>query len=266
MADYQVLRPLGEAGDASRALLARAPARLDAARPEVALHLIDGRPVAFAAAVDHLRAVAAAGADGLCEVLEAGRSEAADEFLAYVAVRYCPGGSLADPSGIEAPDVLRAMAGAARGAHHLHEAGIAHGRIRPSAVLRYDGGGVLTPPLPPGGLEPGQTADADPPTALDTIEPALLRGEAPSRASDLWALAATAHRVLCGRCVHPLLESDDPLTGVQRVLFERPLVDENLHPQHAAAIAQCLRADPSERPSSAAHLADTFEALAGAQL
>lgn len=262
VADYRVLSAAGT-GDGSRTVVAQAPARLDPTQPSVVLHLLDGRPAAYLAAASHLRAVAGAGAANVVTLLELGRQADGEEVVAYLAAQHCDGGSLAGGDG-PAGEVLRALAGAARGAHQLHEAGVAHGDIRPATVLRAGPKAVLGAPLAALRAEPGQTASADPASRLDTIDPAVLRGQAPSRASDLWSLGATAHHALTGRRIHPRLDGDDALTGVQRVLFEPPVLDPDLEPEVEAVIARCLQPDPADRQPSAGELAAAFDSLAGA--
>ena len=268
IADYEIVRPLGAAGalGEAAALVARPPGRLGVSSAEVVLHLLDARPEQLAATIEHLRAVAAARADHVVGLIEIGRDDSGATPVAYCAVEYQAGGSLANSAQLDAVATLRALAGAARGAHELHEAGLAHGDIRPATVLvGTPHGGVLTAPMPPIGAAPGLTATADPPARLDTLEPGLLMGDAPSRASDVWALGATAYRALTGRALHPRLETDDPLTGAQRALFEPPVLDPGLADEHAGLIARCLRPDPAERPESAGALADAFHDLAGAR-
>lgn len=265
MADYQVLLPLA-GGVEETALLARAPARVDGARPQVALQLFDVATHPFDATAEHFAAVAAARAEAVAAPIEVGTTGSGDEAVGYVAVQHCDGGALADRRDRPPREVLADLAAAARGAHQLHDAGVAHAGIRPATVL-YTGTGqaVLAAPAAPAWRRPGQTADANPPTRLDGVEPAILRGEPPSRAGDIWALAATAHWALTGRWLHPQLEGDDPLTGVQRVLFEPPVLDPGLDPAYAGLLSWCLRPDPADRPPSAGHLADEFQSLAGAR-
>ena len=57
------------------------------------------------------------------------------------------------------------------------------------------------------------------------LDPALLRGEEPSRSSDIWALAATLHGLLSSRPLYPAIAGDPGVTAVQRVLFTRPEID-----------------------------------------
>ncbi len=267
IADYRIVRPLGDGDGESNALLARAPARLGGT--EVVLHLLEpggppGSSVRLTAASTHLLAVAGACAAHVAGLIEMGQGDRDGKVTAYVATEYRGDGSLVDAASLDPHTVLSALAGAARGAHELHEAGLAHGDIRPATILVTPAGGALTAPLPPGTTEPGRTAMADPPKRLETVDPAVLRGDKPSRASDVWALGAAAHRAVTGRSLHPQLETDDPLTAARRALLEPPVIDPGLSPDRSELIAGCVHPDPGRRPVSAAAVADAFDALARA--
>ena len=183
--------------------------------------------------------------------------------MAYFSTRFQPRGSMADraPTGIRAR--LRALAHAARGVHDLHQAGLAYGTITPGSILLADDATLLAIPRPPSPLEAGETVMAQPTERLETVDPAVIRGEGMSRASDVWSLGATIHLVLAQRSLHPGLGTDDPLTAVQRVLFEPPSIDVRLPPDQAGLIASCLQPNPDDRPQTAEDVAVPLEALAG---
>jgi serine/threonine protein kinase len=149
----------------------------------------------------------------------------------------------------------------------LHQAGLVYGDLGPASILLGSdkGGALLAVPQPPAPLEVGETVMADPPARLETVDPAVIRGEGMSRATDLWALGATMHLVLAQRSLHPGLADDDPLTAVQRVLFEPPSIDRRVPPDQAGVIASCLHPNPDDRPASAADVALALESLAAAR-
>ncbi len=267
VADYEILRPLDRADDEARTFVARPPARRADAGDQVLLRLLDARHDAFESSAALARAVAGARAPHVGALIELGRDATGAEPVAYLAAEYSPLGSLAGsvsgPPALSVAARLELLAGAAAGAHELHEAGLVHGDITPASVLRARGG-ILAPPAP-SDAEPGATATAQPPERLETLDPAVVRGEGRSRATDLWAMGATVHLVLTGGAsLHPGLAGDDPLTAAQRVLFEPPVIDPSLPADHAAVIGACLRPDPADRPPSAAALADQLHRLAGA--
>src|SRR6185437_7377668 len=113
----------------------------------------------FRRATRELAAFAAVSSPDLVTLFDAGQQ--GDEL--YYSMEYFPGGSLAAPQQPPPREVvLSAMAGAARAAHALHEAGLAHNDIKPGNVmLPADGGGkladlglsrVLTPGMTVSGL------------------------------------------------------------------------------------------------------------------
>src|SRR5213079_2710710 len=103
---------------------------------------------------------------------------------------YLPGGSLAMPA--EPPGratALKAMADAARAAHALHEAGIAHADIKPGNVMLHPGGAKLADLGLSHVLSPGITITRMGPAGdIGYLDPCLIRGDRPSRASDVFSL------------------------------------------------------------------------------
>ena len=115
--------------------------------------------------------------------------------------------------------VLAAVADAARAAHALHEAGIAHNDIKPGNVMLHDGHAklsdlglsqLLTPGLTITGL--GSTG------SVEYLDPAVIRGEMPGRATDIFALGATLHRALTGTGLYGDLPTDNTMLAMRRVL------------------------------------------------
>lgn len=254
LADYVLLDPLDAAGGS---WLADPPARLGEPGPVVISELGLLADAEWAAVAARLAALAAVRSPHLVRLLEAGR---APEQPAWCSRAWAGARPVAG-----APDrhqVLHALAGAARGAHALHEAGVAHGAIRPSAVLVDGAGdGVLDCPVDSQALPPPAVVCARSPGDLDGVEPEALWGEGPSPASDVYALGGAVQTLLTGRPLHPTLLGDQPVTGVQRVLVERPTVDPGLDPPVAELVVACLDPDPAARLESAAALADRLDEL-----
>ncbi|HET6965048.1 MAG TPA: hypothetical protein VFH58_09785 [Acidimicrobiales bacterium] len=164
-------------------------------------------------------------------------------------------------AGLDRRARVAAVEAAARTAHALHEAGLAHGRIHPGTLLVTDRGPVLD--LPRLDAPAGEVIEVGPWQELVSVDPELLAGESPGRASDIWSLGATLHAVLSQRPLFPGIESDEPVTAVQRVMFTRPEPDADLPAALRELIASCLSPDPADRPPSAL---DVAERLAGVEV
>ncbi|MDQ2726562.1 MAG: hypothetical protein M3Y91_01545 [Actinomycetota bacterium] len=158
--------------------------------------------------------------------------------------------------------VLLAVAAAARGVHALHQAGLTHHGVSPTTVRPTSGGAVIDPPaFRAGSGDEGRILDIVDAGVLDSVDPAVARGDPPSRASDLWSLGATLHQAITGRLLHPDLPGDEPIVALQRTAFEPIRMADDLEPALAAVVASCLAPDPSDRPPTAAALADHLQTL-----
>jgi eukaryotic-like serine/threonine-protein kinase len=261
IADYQFIDVLGS-GNHGVFYLARRPERLPSGDELVAVKVLSGvsGQDTFRRATRELAAFAAVRSPFLVTLYDAGQQ--GDEM--YYSMEYLAGGSLARPAEpVRRPAALAAVACAARAADALHEAGIAHNDIKPGNVLLHPGGAkladlglsrLLTPGLTITGL--GTTA------SVEYIDPALIRGAAPSRASDIFALGATLHRVLTGDGLYGDLPPDSSLVAMRRVLSRPATVSPRLDPAAAALITSAITEDEASRPATAGQLADRIEALA----
>jgi serine/threonine protein kinase len=259
LADYQLLGSYGPGGEHDGAWLARPPARLEAGDAAVVVtEIADPGAEAWPALVERLGELASIRAGGLAQLIEAGRTEEPEGMAVWVT----RDGAAARPL-IPAPDqrdrAIRAVAAAARAAHALHEAGWAHGAISPATVLVDGPLTLLAPPL--GALTPKPVQVGPLPTAADydPVDPLVLWGEGPSRAGDIWSLAATAHALVTGWPVHRALAGDAVMAAAQRILIEPPELAPDLDPALAAVLGPCFAPDPAERPATAAALADRLE-------
>lgn len=256
IADYEVMELLGEAPGGAHRFLCRPPARLAWAEPvEIAeVPLAEG---GWAQWSDRVVRLAQAGSADLRLLLETGPDPAG--IGAYVSYEAATGGNLAAPPAPDAdrgdrPAAGPAVAAAARAAHSLHQAGLAHGHIGPDAICLVARGTVLD--LPPLGLPDGWATLRSTPAQLATADPDVLRGEAPSRSSDIWSLGATLHILLSDRPLYPGIAGDQPVTALQRVLFTRPEIDPGLPGAVRDLVERCLTFDPSARPGTAAEVAE----------
>jgi eukaryotic-like serine/threonine-protein kinase len=261
IADYRFVKVLG-AGNHGVFYLARRPQRLPADAEFVAVKVLSGasRQDTFRRATRELAAFAAVSSPDLVTLYDAGQQ--GDDL--YYSMEYLPGGSLADPAEpLQRLATLTAVAHAARAAHALHDAGMAHNDIKPGNVLLHAGGGkladlgltrLLTPGLTVTGL--GSTA------SVEYIDPALIRGQAPSRASDVFALGATLHRALTGEGLYGELPSDNALVAMRRVLSRPAVISAGLDAAARDVIGSAISPDAALRPPTAWQLAERVQALA----
>lgn len=261
IADYRFIRALG-AGNHGMYYLARRPERLPVSAEFVAVKVLSGASSqdTFRRAMRELAAFAAVSSPYLVTLYDAGQQ--GNDL--YYSMEYLAGGSLAEPAGLlQRHTALIAVAHAARAAHSLHEAGMAHNDIKPGNVLlRGDGGKLadlglsrlLTPGITITGL--GSTA------SVEYLDPALIRGDAPSRASDVFALGATLHRALSGEGLYGVLPTDNALVAMRRVLSRPPVISASLEPAAREVVTSAISEDRTARPVTALRLATMIEALA----
>jgi eukaryotic-like serine/threonine-protein kinase len=261
IADYRFIRMLG-AGNHGVFYLANRPERLRIDADLVAVKVLSGSNSqdTFRRATRELGAFAAVKSPYLVTLYDAGQQ--GDDL--YYSMEYLPAGSLADGEGSLRPaQILSAVADAARAADALHEAGIAHNDIKPGNIMLHDTGAklsdlglsqLLTPGLTITGL--GTAA------SVEFLDPAIIRGEMPSRATDIYALGATLHRALIGVGLYGDLPSDNTMIAMRRVLGHPPEISESLPADVRNVILAAIDPDPKARPNTAAELADRIDAIA----
>ena len=265
IADYEVTEVLEGAEGAGTAYRCRPPERMRIPGPEgtdpqgpdprvpaaevmVAELAVDAS--GWGELTDRLMRTVAIGSAHLLRLLEVGPDlETGGVFVVSEAPQPAP------PAG--PMDTRRAVArveSVALGAHALHEAGLAHGDIRPAAVFDTERGPVLG--LPRLDRSPGWVVEASSWRDLVTVDPERIGGEAPSRSSDIWALGALLNTLASERPLYPDIDRDEPVTAVQRLLFTRPEVDPALPAAVRDLIEACLAVDPADRPTTAAAVAE----------
>jgi eukaryotic-like serine/threonine-protein kinase len=260
IADYRFVRPLGDAGHGTM-FLAVPPPRLKVATDHVGVKVLTGADdeASLRRVTRELRAFASVTSPYLISLLDAGRQ---DSYFFY-AMEYCAGGSLEAPERpLERSDIIRAVAEAAHATHALHEAGLVHRGIKPSNILLADDGARLADLGLVQSLTRGQTVTGlGALGAVEYLDPALLSGQAATRASDVWSLGVTLHRALSGEGVYGEMSTSDPLLCVRRVLTGRPRMSDRIHAEDATVIAHCVETDPADRPRTALELAEALTRL-----
>ena len=261
IADYRFIRALG-AGNHGMYYLARCPERLPVSAEFVAVKVLSGASSGdtFRRAMRELAAFAAVTSPYLVTLYDAGQQ--GNDL--YYSMEYLTDGSLADPAKpLQQHTALIAVAHAARAAHALHEAGMAHNDIKPGNILLHPGGGKLADLGLSRILTPGMTITGLGPTAaVEYLDPALLRGEAPSRASDIFALGATLHRALTGEGLYGVLPAGNGLIAMRRVLSRPAVISADLAPEASEVVKAAISEDKAARPATALGLAERIEALA----
>ena len=260
IADYRFVRRLG-AGNHGVFYLAERPERLHIDAEFVAVKVLSGSNSqdTFRRATRELAAFAAVRSPYLVTLYDAGQQ--GDDL--YYSMEYLPAGSLDDAMGALPPgQVLGAVADAARAADALHEAGIAHNDIKPGNIMLHDGHAklsdlglsqLLTPGLTITGL--GSTG------SVEYLDPAIIRGEMPGRATDIFALGATLHRALSGTGLYGDLPTNNTMLAMRRVLSHPPEISPNLPAGVREVVAAAIDPNPAGRPTTAAELAARIDAL-----
>lgn len=259
IADYQFIQSLGE-GNHGEFFLAPPPPRLKLPAEFVAVKVLTGHTDedAFRRTTRELRVFASVRSPYLVTLFDAGQ----EGSTFFYSMEYFPLGSLAAPARpLAKSEVLRAVAHAARAAHALHEAGIVHRSIKPANIMLVDDGARLSDLGLAQLLAPGQTVTGVGPIgSVEYLDPAILRGERGSRASDIWSLGITLHRALTGAGVYGELPTRDPLLTVRKVLTGTPEISPDLDPREDDLVRRCLAPDPADRPQTADELAEEIEA------
>jgi serine/threonine protein kinase len=185
-------------------------------------------------------------------------------------MQYFPLGSLSAPARpLARAEVHRALENAARAAHALHEAGMAHGDIKPANVLLTEGSGGSAAGI--GGrlsdlglarfLAPGATLTSmGRASSVEYVDPDVIGGARPSRRTEIWALGATVHRALAGTGLYGELPDAQPLLAIRKVLGAQPQIDPALRPDEAELVRLCLAPDDGRLPTAEA-VADCLAAL-----
>ncbi|MCP5030166.1 MAG: protein kinase [Actinomycetia bacterium] len=259
--DYEFIHLLGE-GSHGSFWLARCPQRLNLGLDYVAVKTLShhGGDADFEMLSEELLRYSAVASPRLVQLYDVGLQG----DLLYYSGEYFPDGSLAQPARpFTRASVLLAIADAAFAAHALHDAGIAHRSIRPGNIM-IDGtmaklGDIALSAV----LKPGQTVTGlDQVGAIEYLAPELIQGEAASRASDIWALGATMHRVLTGRPIYPYVPDGSSLEALRYILSQQPTLNELLREEEHLVVGKTLSADPADRPLTAMDFAEMVSDVA----
>jgi WD40 repeat protein/tetratricopeptide (TPR) repeat protein len=197
---------------------------------------------------------------GVVQVYESGEHDG----LPYLALEYCPGGSLAAKlrgtplRPAEAAALVERLAGAVDAAHRQQ---VVHRDLKPANVLLAADG---TPKVTDFGLAKllgaaGQTASGVVMGTPSYIAPEQAGGQsdAVGPAADIYALGAILYECLTGR---PPFKGPTPLDTIAQVVSEEPVPLRRLNarlPRDLETVClKCLEKDPARRYGSARELAE----------
>ncbi len=149
---------------------------------------------------------------------------------------------------------------AALGLDAVHQAGVLHRDVSVGNVLLGLDGSVR---LTDFGLASLATAEAgEVRGTLGTLAPEVVRGEAPTARADLFSLGAVLVHALTGRAAFEGAATSDTLDAV---LHADPMAGLDADPRVPAALAEAvgglLAKAPTDRPVSAAAVADQFDTV-----
>ena len=163
------------------------------------------------------------------------------------------GGSLAHVLGARGQltpgETVTTIAPLFRALAELHDGGVVHGDLEPGKVLFNSDGKPLISGLGIAGLLGQPTVPVD--GASGFAAPELVRGAAPSSASDVYAMAAIGWFCLTG--ARPAKAAARPSLKTIRPETSPRLVD---------VLTACLSTDPAARPSAGAAAVEVFDAVA----
>lgn len=258
IADYHIERTMRR-GNHGVLHLAVPPRRLGLDVRWVALKVLDmhGTDDDFRRIANELRLLNSTRSPFVVRLLDAGNHQG----RLFFAMPYYAEGSLEDAHGrLATTMVVQAIADAARGAHRLHELGVAHRDIKPANVLVNRGRGVLADL----GLaqllgERSTTLGRGPIGSLHYMAPSIIRGEQASRHTDLYSLGATLHHAAMGRPLLEGLEAESLLGALRIALHTPPTIAADCPPVLGQIIAGAVGLDTAYATAEA--FADDLDAM-----
>lgn len=259
IADYVVREQLRE-GNHGTVFLAEPPARLGLDVEIVAVKTLrrHAGPDDFRRVANELRLLNSIESPHVVKLLDAG----SDRGMLFFAMPYYADGSIETTAPtLTADQVRRYVADAARGAHELHEQGIAHRDIKPANVFIENGRGVLGELGLAELVDGGSTqVGAGPLGAIEFTSPEIMWGHLASRQTDLWSLAMTLHRVLTGKGALGEIPTTGLLDACRHVLHTEPTIDTTLDQPTQQVLARCFEPETGNRYATALEFAYDLDA------
>jgi eukaryotic-like serine/threonine-protein kinase len=193
-----------------------------------------------------------------------------EEGNPFIVTQYVRGGSVADvlsackPAPLQLPEAIRIAAQTCRALNHAHAHGILHRDVKPTNVwLMRDGTVKLGDFGLALSLDRTELSDEDMRAGTAAyIAPEQALGSAVSPQSDLYSLGVMLYEMVAGR--RPF-SGDTSLAVISQHVNSRPVAPSWHNPAISDAldrlILELLAKSPAERPTSAAVVADSLEAM-----
>ena len=204
--------------------------------------------------------------DHLVPVLEAGQADG----RRFLAVAYIPGGTLEDRledrGKLDPKETASFAEDVGLGLDALHNAGIVHRDLKPSNIIvDADGRALLTD----FGLAKGRayTVLTKPGQVMGTIDylaPELIKGEAASPATDIYALGCAMYECVTGQ--PPFADKEGIAIGLAHV--GEPPPDprgfrDDLSDAYVDALLAALAKEPAQRPATASEYGRRLQEASG---
>jgi len=255
--DYEIIETIGD-GNHGVYHTAQPPARLGLSDPLVTLKVLDnlGSADDFKRITNELRLLHSLRSPHLVELLDAG----AVDGRMYLATRHYPAGALEQAAdGLPRSERVAIVADAARGAHDMHEVGVAHRDINPSNIFIDQTRGRLAD-LGLAQTLAGATATVGtgPIGSLQFIDPDLVWGGKASRATDIWSLGITLHCSLSDIQPFGEIPTNSLIAAFRHIVHNDPQLDDRFEPELRAVVERCL-APVDERFDTANDMADALD-------
>ncbi|MCB0969607.1 MAG: serine/threonine protein kinase, partial [Ilumatobacter sp.] len=164
----------------------------------------------------------------------------------YLAMEYCPGGSLSthltEGATMSEAQVRHIAAEVGTAIQIAHDAGILHRDIKPANILLSRSGAPVLADFGIARLANSSTRSTGISGTIAFTAPEILNGEAATRQADIYSYGATLYSLLTGRSPHALTDRDTTQTMIVRAvsgegadLTTLPISDD-----FRAVLARCL--------------------------
>lgn len=206
----------------------------------------------------------------ICTVFEVSET---DDGEAFIAMAYCPGGSLRDEierGPLEIHDVIDIALQIADGLSAAHAAALVHGDIKPANLMISRDRRVRIVDFGTAQIDPGldvTTTEHLPGGTIAYMSPEQVRGEALDTRTDIWSLGVVMYEMLAGRLP---FDEEHALAMMYAVLSAEPtslsVVRSDIPPALESIVSRALSKDRDQRYALIDDLASDLKRVSGRQL